>query len=157
VALDVDHLSRLKAPERSVPGAMFDRGHRSSCWGPVGFISPPVTGHLSGQVLRDDPGPITRRTATFAVGVPHTGRITDPLADLDSRDKRRSLPSDSGICPMAPAAQMTRSVVLAKSKHHFDRATDRATQSRRMGTLPDIADWDAKDCRRWSTKFQDQT
>ena len=58
---------------------MFDIGHRSSCWGPAGFISPPVTGHLSGQVLRNDPGPITRRNATFAVGVPLLGQLDEGL------------------------------------------------------------------------------
>jgi hypothetical protein len=41
------------------------------------------------------------------------GRITDPLADLDSRDKRRS-------------------VTVAESKHPVDRGTDSPTRSRRL-------------------------
>jgi hypothetical protein len=85
----------------------------SSAWG--GSRSPQTPFGL--REPHDEGGDRQRSPLT----VPHTGRITNPLADLNSRDKRRSLPSDHGICRWRRRRIWNESVTLAKSKHRFDR------------------------------------
>jgi hypothetical protein len=80
--------------------------------GPMSLAKPAASwSHVAGKrqygvPMRKTPpggayGLILEHTPTPACRVPICGsaygRITDPLADLDSRDKRRSVPSDPGI------------------------------------------------------------
>ena len=77
---------------------MFDRSHWSSSRGPISFISPPVTGHLSGQALRTaiharaselgrsrSQFGFRERTGTLATGTP---LVVSPVQGLTNRIER---------------------------------------------------------------------